>query len=87
MTMIIPKKNYLLLTIEKCFNKILKNVFKTINDCNRMFVLTQKKYAEVYNKIITYNQDDGEITYIIIEEVPSSDQFKLNDDNIQRRNR
>lgn len=78
------EKNYLLLTIEKCFNKILKNVFKTINDCNRMFVLTQKKYAEVYNKIITYNQDDGEITYIIIEEVPSSDQFKLNDDNIQR---
>lgn len=76
------EKNYLLLTIEKCFNKILKNVFKTINDCNRMFVLTQKKYAEVYNKIITYNQDDGEITYIIIEEVPSSDQFKLNDDNI-----
>lgn len=81
------EKNYLLLTIEKCFNKILKNVFKTINDCNRMFVLTQKKYAEVYNKIITYNQDDGEIAYIIIEEVPSSDQFKLNDDNIQRRNR
>ncbi len=81
------EKKYLLLTIEKCFNKILKNVFKKINDCNRMFVLTQKKYAEVYNKIITYNQDGGEIAYIIIEEDPSSDQFKLNDDNIQRRNR
>ena len=52
-----------------------------------MFVLTQKKYAEVYNKIIAYNQDGGEIAYIIIEEDPSSDQFKLNDDNIQRRNR
>lgn len=81
------EKNYLLLTIEKCFNKILKNVFKKINDCNRMFVLTQKKYAEVYNKIITYNYNDGEIAYIIIEEDLSSDQFKLNDDNIQRRNR
>ena len=81
------EKNYLLLTIEKCFNKILKNVFKKINDCNQMFVLTQKKYAEVYSKIVTYNQNDGEIAYIIIEEDPSSDQFKLNDDNIQRRNR
>ena len=84
MPLIRKKIKYL---IDLIFNKILKNVFKKINDCNRMFVLTQKKYAEVYNKIITYNQDGGEIAYIIIEKDLSSDQFKLNDDNIQRRNR
>lgn len=78
------EKNYLLLTIEKCFNKILKNVFKQINECNRMFVLMQKKYSEVYNKIITYNQNDGKITHITIEKDIKSDQFKLNDDNIER---
>lgn len=49
-----------------------------------MFVLMQKKYSEVYNKIITYNQNDGKITHITIEEDIKSDQFKLNDDNIEK---